>query len=169
MILVLGTGRSGTSTVARLLHTELGVSMGTRFKEPDSANVKGYYEDLDFLEINTDETLGHDLRAERISHLFATKREPWGLKEPRTPYYWSIYREHIGRDTKIIIATRATHLITASLKKNYGWDEYKALNVIRDRRRVIGQLVQGFDTLTIDFTGRRSDEEVTRILTNYVR
>ncbi len=169
MILVLGTGRSGTSTVARLLHNELGVSMGQRFRDPDSANPKGYYEDLDFLEVNVDLTLDHDSRVKRISELFAEREEPWGLKEPRIPNYWRIYREHIGRDTKIIIATRAVHLVVRSLKKNYGWDESISLSIINVRRDGIVKLTQGFDSLTIDFTDNRSDSEVVRTLTNYLR
>lgn len=169
MILVLGTGRSGTSTVARLLHTELGVSMGTRFRDPDSANPKGYYEDLDFQEMHVNTIWDYDRRASLVDYLFEIRKGLWGFKDPRTPYFWRIYREHIGRDTKIIIATRAVHQIVISLRKNYGWSEKDSLNIIRERREGIVQLTQGYDHLTIDFTDRRSDSEVTRILTNYVR
>lgn len=169
MILVLGVGRSGSSTVARLLHTKVGVSMGTRFRDPDEANPLGYYEDLDFLEVNTDATLHGDTRVSRINDLMSAKRGLWGLKEPRIPHYWRIYREHIARDTKIIIAERATHLILNSLRQHYGWGEGDSLNLIVERRNGISQLVQGFDSLQLDFTERRSDSEITRILTNYVR
>ena len=169
MILVLGTGRSGTSTVARLLHTKCSVSMGLRFKDPDSANPLGYYEDLDFLEINTNAALLYETRFRLIKQLFTERKEPWGLKEPRTPYWWRIYRECIDKDTKIIIATRAVHLVIQSLKKNYGWSETDSLTVIRERCSGIEQLVKGFDTLTIDFTNNRTDEELTEILTNHIR
>jgi hypothetical protein len=154
--------------VARLLHTEIGVDMGRRFREPDTANPQGYCEDLDFLEINIDATLHRDIRVRRIGQLFAERKEPWGLKEPRIPHYGSIYRAHMDSDTKIIVATRAVHLITRSLNRHYGWDERTSLNVIRERRSGISILVQGFDYLQIDFTERRSDAEVTRILTNYI-
>lgn len=45
MILVVGTGRSGTSALARCLH-ELGICMGHKFIDPDGANPKGYWEDM---------------------------------------------------------------------------------------------------------------------------
>lgn len=169
MILVLGTGRSGTSTIARLLHTEVGVNMGSRFREPDSANPDGYYEDLDFLEVNTDATLHHEHREALLTQLFASRKELWGIKEPRIPHWWREYRAHVTHDTKIIIASRAPHLIVQSLKEHYGWNEKISLNVIRERREGIDQLTKGFDTLKIDFTDRRLDSEVTKILTNYVR
>ncbi len=168
MILVLGPGRSGTSTVARILHTKLGVCMGRRFREPNEANTAGYYEDLDFLEVNTDSP-HYGYRETLVSQLFNSREEPWGLKEPRIPHWWRIYRAHVTRDTKIIIAVRAPHLIVQSLKRNYGWGDRDSLNVIRERLDGIDQLTKGFDTLKIDFTDRRSDDEVTKILTNYVR
>lgn len=44
-VIVLGCPRSGTSTVARILHTKLGVCMGHIFRAPDDRNPEGYYED----------------------------------------------------------------------------------------------------------------------------
>jgi len=44
-ILVLGSGRSGTSTVAKLCHTRLGICMGHILKSGDALNPSGYYED----------------------------------------------------------------------------------------------------------------------------
>lgn len=50
-IIVTGTGRSGTSAVAAVLH-ESGISMGTTFDEASKHNARGFYEDLHALEIN---------------------------------------------------------------------------------------------------------------------
>ena len=50
-IIVTGTGRSGTSAVAAVLH-ESGVSMGTTFDAASKHNARGFYEDLHALEIN---------------------------------------------------------------------------------------------------------------------
>ena len=44
--LVVGTGRSGTSTVARVMHEKLGISMGNEFVPSNEFNEKGYYEDV---------------------------------------------------------------------------------------------------------------------------
>ncbi|MEX2158806.1 MAG: sulfotransferase [Dehalococcoidia bacterium] len=50
-IIVTGTGRSGTSAVATVLH-ESGISMGTTFDAASKHNARGFYEDLHALEIN---------------------------------------------------------------------------------------------------------------------
>ena len=50
-IIVTGTGRSGTSAVASVLH-ESGISMGTKFDAASPHNARGFYEDLHALEIN---------------------------------------------------------------------------------------------------------------------
>jgi len=49
--IVTGTGRSGTSAVASVLH-ESGVCMGTEFAPASEHNARGFYEDLQALEIN---------------------------------------------------------------------------------------------------------------------
>jgi hypothetical protein len=48
---VTGTGRSGTSAVARVLH-ESGINMGQEFAGPSPQNARGYYEDLRVAAIN---------------------------------------------------------------------------------------------------------------------
>jgi hypothetical protein len=51
VIIVTGTGRSGTSAVARVLH-ESGINMGRNFAGPGPHNATGYYEDLDVAAVN---------------------------------------------------------------------------------------------------------------------
>lgn len=45
MIFVVGTGRSGTSTVARILHFDDICCMGHKFPKANEYNPRGYYED----------------------------------------------------------------------------------------------------------------------------
>lgn len=47
MIFVLGSGRSGTSSVARVLHENSIACMGHKFAGSDSSNLLGYWEDLE--------------------------------------------------------------------------------------------------------------------------
>ncbi len=49
--LVTGTGRSGTSAVARLLH-EVGLIMGHDLNPADEHNVEGYFEELPLIAVN---------------------------------------------------------------------------------------------------------------------
>ncbi len=44
LVIVTGTGRSGSSAVARVLH-ESGVRMGSDFDQPTEANLEGFYEE----------------------------------------------------------------------------------------------------------------------------
>ena len=44
MIIICGSGRSGTSAVARLVH-ESGISVGNDLIEPDEHNAEGYFEE----------------------------------------------------------------------------------------------------------------------------
>jgi len=94
-VIVVGTGRCGTSTVAKWLH-EAGVCMGTRFSEEMNPGIEpGFWEDLDFKELNKsyqeiwrvrvleDASFKRDLEA-----LVQKKKKealtPWGFKDPRT-------------------------------------------------------------------------------------
>jgi len=49
--LITGSGRSGTSAVARLLH-EAGLALGHDLIEPDEHNAEGYFEERRLIEIN---------------------------------------------------------------------------------------------------------------------
>jgi hypothetical protein len=104
-VVVLGMHRSGTSLVAGILE-RLGVRMGERFREPDVHNPDGYYEDLDWRDLNKKilrESHGSwweppaeidviSLRgsmAGEIHGLVDQKQEDaagqlWGFKDPRT-------------------------------------------------------------------------------------
>jgi hypothetical protein len=77
-ILVVGTGRCGTSTVARVLHEQLGVCMGSRFREADANNPRGFYEDLDALEANQRLLAGGSLRDELLIRPCLTEGRPNG-------------------------------------------------------------------------------------------
>jgi hypothetical protein len=101
-IVVLGMHRSGTSLVAGALH-KMGVYMGSRFREPDETSPYGYWEDLDWRDVNRS-ILSHAngtwylppelselayqviLHRNLVSDLAANRGEHdlWGVKDPRT-------------------------------------------------------------------------------------
>jgi hypothetical protein len=102
-IVVLGMHRSGTSLVAGALH-KMGVHMGSRFREPDETSPYGYWEDLDWRDVNKRILNGaggtwYDppplwrierevaRLAPRIGQLVSeryNKHSLWGMKDPRT-------------------------------------------------------------------------------------
>ena len=51
MMIIAGSGRSGTSAVAKLLH-QSGISVGRDLIEPDEANADGYFEERGVVEAN---------------------------------------------------------------------------------------------------------------------
>lgn len=117
---VLGFHRSGTSLIANLLH-HMGISMGERFREPDKWNADGYYEDLDFVELNrqlipdwtnppSDKVLNSvaPAYARQISDLIELKsqQQRWGWKDPRNCLLMPLYEPYLPEDTKYIYAKR---------------------------------------------------------------
>ena len=77
MILAIGTGRSGTSEVARILE-EQGVFMGKAFHLGDKFNPKGYFEDREFQSLHL------------AFHLM-------GLDRTENPDPWEIWRERFAK------------------------------------------------------------------------
>jgi glycosyltransferase involved in cell wall biosynthesis len=63
-LIVTGMHRSGTSLVASFIQA-IGVNLGERFFPSDALNLKGYFEDLDFLEFQR-EVLKNSCRSEEI-------------------------------------------------------------------------------------------------------
>ncbi|OUU75082.1 MAG: hypothetical protein CBC29_05375 [Methylococcaceae bacterium TMED69] len=68
VVIVVGAGRSGTSTITRGL-SALGIELGNNLKPGSAKNPKGFFEDLDILKINRDistffglTTTGSDVR-----------------------------------------------------------------------------------------------------------
>lgn len=81
---ILGDSRSGTSLVARILHTN-GISMGKTFREPTTNNPYGYFEDQDlrhFRSVALSDIAEKEksLQAQKIVENLKTKK--WGMKNP---------------------------------------------------------------------------------------
>ena len=86
MIIVVGTGRCGTSAIAGVLFY-LGVNMGERFFAPDSGNPLGYWEDFDVTGLDVSYMSGDipfSKWKEGYHTLMGRRTEPWGFKTPTT-------------------------------------------------------------------------------------
>lgn len=170
MILVVGTGRSGTSTVARLLHEKCGINMGTKFRLPDEQNPKGYYEDLNFRNLN-DSYLRNKIRlvnfVENIFKLIEKKEEPWGLKDPRLtrllPHYITLMPEY-----KIIRCQRNEDDVIKSCIKCYSWPYASARSEIETREKLLNLFLAGKRYLTINFTERVEEQIVLNQIKEFV-
>lgn len=169
MITVLGPGRCGTSTIARLLHSSCGITMGTRFRDPDESNPKGFYEDLDFRDLNhavLSNQMGIDNFQKRIDNLVRIRTGLWGIKDPRICHLWQTYRRY---SSQYIVCTRRPQLIVKSMMSNYNWSEVESKHVVTTRLSCINGLLEGRDALRIDFSYERTDAELIHLLQNFLR
>lgn len=171
--IVLGPGRSGTSTVARIL-ASLGVSMGPD-RPPDEGNPAGYFEDqglriIDRVRANPSfEGVKGDIdeRAWHLSFegwLVKRRREGlrWGFKEPSFSRFVNEVRP-LFRWSRVIRCRRDRTSVVASCERRYGegWaDEVAA------REEALDDLEQWLarerlpEPLEIDFSERVPEETV---------
>ena len=143
VIVVLGMHRSGTSAITRSLEL-LGVGLGDNLHPAGFDNPKGFWEDLECLEIN-EELLCHlgsaydrlDLAWERVKSdpFINTLNEKakqlvirklsennglWGFKDPRTCRllsFWQGVFNFVGCETNYVIVLRNPLSIASSLAK----------------------------------------------------
>ena len=145
-VVVLRMHRSGTSLVAKILHT-IGISMGQEFLDADDANLGGYWEDIDFLWINKGilEASGGSWRSipkhdkleycakkfkNIVTKTIAKKNKlangnSWGWKDPRTCLTISLYHEQLT-NPKYIHVIRNKSDICSSLQRVHSegsWSE----------------------------------------------
>ena len=84
MIFVVGTGRSGTTTVARLLETRFGIDMGGPSSiseaQPDGDWEEEFVRRLNWQFINNE--INHTEWRRVVLEWAETKVEPWGVKHP---------------------------------------------------------------------------------------
>ena len=142
--IILGMHRSGTSTVAGVLHLNK-IIMGTYqnfWPRPLTQNPKGFYENYDFRKIN-DELLnkaGYDVKtyepqipySELTDRMYTKMKKlvcrchdqypDWGWKDPRTcltvDQWASVIRDlNLQNDLKIIFVTRKAISVARSLNK----------------------------------------------------
>lgn len=132
-VVVLAPGRSGTSTVSGILGI-LGVDMGeTEWAGQDQYNVKGYFEDQEFLRLNEkilvdaggdwqdppsrDEIARSGARFDDTIAALVAERPPlWGWKDPRTALTFELFLPHLS-DPQLVVVTRNPYHVAASLER----------------------------------------------------
>lgn len=169
MIIVLGPGRCGSSAIARILHNNLGVSMGYYFRDPDDSNPQGFFEDLDFRNINEmllNNQCSIEYFKEQLNRLVRSRKGRWGIKDPRICHLWQYYQKY---DAQFIVCARRPQLIVKSMMTNYSWSENESQQLLLTRLNGIDRLLEGRDALRIDFSIKREDSELINLLQNHLR
>jgi hypothetical protein len=149
-VLVVGTGRCGTSAVASIL-IDLGVFMGHAFVAANKSNVAGHWEDLDFRNLNAwrlEERIDPASWRKGVEFLASNRDGLWGFKDPRSAHFIDEYIEILS--PRFIRCRRDMSDIVASMCRWYDWPEEKALELASFRERMLNHHLQGQMVLDVD-------------------
>lgn len=168
-IIIVGTGRSGTSFVAEVCHNALGICMGHYLKKPNLMSPNGFYEDL--LQHGLLETLLADVipLEEYCEHLSHSHKDCklWGFKDSR--FLYLSMRTMAAIAPKLVIRTwRPLEETVLSWQKK---DLLHGLSVTPEKAEVYRKLIleretlmdaklQFFNTLTVRMDKRVEEHEL---------
>ena len=181
-VIIVGSGRCGTSTLGKLCHEQLGICMGHSLKMGDKVNPEGYYEDL----------VSHAMVRAMANHKDPGPYTPivylqvmnhqhrdclaWGVKDP-----WFLYLpiQVLQRLTPklCIVALRDVEATITSwykmFKASYPGAEitpqitahYKQLT--ETRQEMCNEIIKIWpNTIYIDFTERIEEDELAKMIRN---
>lgn len=170
MILVVGTGRSGTSVVARILHEDLGVSMGSNFDPPHPTWPDGNYEDRVFRALHIQANQGRITRSTfraRLQELARGRGEPWGVKDPRASHLVEEYCAVLP-SVRIIWCVRAVEAVVDSIVDAWGIRRSRARLETITRYAALQQALAERPHLALDMTRRWPQTELRQALCEWL-
>jgi glycosyltransferase involved in cell wall biosynthesis len=177
LIAVLGMHRSGTSAITRGLQA-LGVELGTNLMPPvDNNNSKGFFEDLDVVNLNislfnhlgldwhhaspvTDSQVqdlhesGYLLKAESLIREKTNSKKPYGIKDPRLSKlmpFWKEVFQYCQLDVGHIIAFRNPISVARSLSKRDGFSFEKSYLLWLEHVLAALMNTEGANRIVVDF------------------
>lgn len=161
MILVTGTGRSGTSDVARILH-KLGVNMGDSLIPADKNNESGYFEDTDFIDLNKNFVkkwypISKPEFRNKLKTLLKRRKEPFGIKDPMIAY---ILDEYLPYNPKIILCVRNKRDTVKSMMRVYDWTKEFSQELTEKRMSLLKQSLKGQKYLKIDCNDKDKENKI---------
>ena len=180
MIIITGSGRSGTSAVARLVH-EAGISVGHDLIEADESNAEGYFEERAIVAMNdailndvglnewfavasreqileAARARGDDMRA-----LIAAATPAW--KDPRFCWTLEAWMKLMPQPPRLIVCLRSPSEVVASTLRYYGQDSEDAVRHVEHRwLSEYGRLLEiidayGLDAISIEFEELHRDPD----------
>lgn len=161
MILVVGSGRSGTSCIARLLHERLGVDFGGPGKI-DKFTPEGGYARKGWMkpsEAYGEGQIGIETYKGELDPPINEMKEPWGFKHP----YLS---ERVGpavdlfRPDEIIWAWRDEEETMKSMVRHYSMDPENAYSQVQRRNHELRTSLHTTQYILINMTGHRPEDRL---------
>ena len=139
MILVLGTGRCGTTEISRILH-ELGVNMGKTFydeehrSKPQPLSNDCTFEDSEFVDMN--------MRFVMMNEKFRKieRKEPFGVKDPNMSSHPKLLQEYLNLKPYIIRSTRDKDDTIKSFMKVYGYSKERGTELHEERTHNLSKI-----------------------------
>lgn len=182
MIIITGSGRSGTSAVARLVH-EAGLSVGHDLIEADESNAEGYFEERGLIAMN--DAILNDVglnewfavasreqileaaraRGDAMRELAESATPAW--KDPRFCWTLEAWMELLPERPRVIVCLRSPSEVAASTLKYYGQAGEEAVRHVEHRwLSEYGRLLEiideyGLEAITIEFAALHGDPERT--------
>lgn len=180
MIIIAGSGRSGTSAVARMVH-EAGLSVGHDLIEADESNAEGYFEERVLIALNdailndvglnewfADASREQILEAARargdaMRGLVESATAAW--KDPRLCWTLEAWMELLPERPRVIICLRSPSEVVASTLKYYGQASEEAVRHIEHRwLSEYGRMIEviceyGIEAISIEFAELHGDPE----------
>ena len=168
-LVIVGTGRSGTSTVARVAHERLGICMGHYLRSPGPANPEGFYEDLlahGIMQLILEDAISTDEFIRCVSQSHKDCKQ-WGFKDP-----WFFYLPMGAMkmiDPQLVIRTwrplKATvsswlrkEILVGRTVSEKDAEEFEKLCL--EREQMMDEKLGLFNVLTIRFDREVGDDEI---------
>lgn len=161
-IVVLGTGRSGTSAVAGVLH-HLGCSMGEEFYPSDRTNKHGAFEDVEFMYMDT-AYLNGKIDKPEYAEIIARREERheqiWGVKSPTFARTLRYLLPHLD-DVRLVVCRRDPAETVNSYMRAYYSGRIAAEEWYEDTVRALTSRLMEFDgpVLEVQFEELLDDPE----------
>ena len=166
-ILVVGTGRSGTSAVAGMLH-KLNVWMGAVFQPANHNNPHGTYEDAEFRSLDLMVAFDHvfcDECAARAYGRLVAKRDGhplWGVKDPDLTRTYHHLLPHLD-DVRVVVCEREREATLTSFTRAYHKSRDEAERWYADKTQCLDAMMAGVDVpvLRVQFEDVMADPAAT--------
>ncbi|MDP9238393.1 MAG: sulfotransferase [Chloroflexota bacterium] len=181
MFLICGSGRSGTSVVALVLH-DAGIAMGRDLIEADASNTEGYFEERPVVALNdailNDVGLDHwfatatrgqilDAAVARHDLMRALAAEATaGWKDPRFCWTLEAWLEVLAERPRVIVCIRSPVEVVESTLRYYALDSHDARRAAEHTWRCeyerLLEIIDayGLDAISIDYAALCADPVV---------
>jgi hypothetical protein len=153
-VVVIGTGRSGTSALAAMLQS-YGVDMGPDPISADHANPNGYFEDGPLVALDAALLATNPGPVDRYLRNYLCRRandsELWGVKDPRLCQTWTTVKKFLPCPYTVVHVHRPIEECVASCVRAYGGDEQQWRELMETRDDLARSISDDEDAVSVSY------------------